>query len=533
MRPFILFILLFNTTLNTAIAQEFPYKIKIDSIEISELGGLQSFSVGQADGKWLIIGGRLDGLHRRQPFASFDSIGHNTQLLVVDPISKVKWSVPLTDLSINLQEQLSSTNMQFCQKNELLVLTGGYGYSPTAQDHKTFPYITFVNVPKVIDAIINHLSIAPYFQQIADEKFAVCGGQLQLVNEAFFLVGGHRFDGRYHPMNNSAYDQVYTSSIRKFTIETDGQLLKVNHQSEVHNEDYLRRRDFNLLPQILPNGEEGLIAFSGVFQKTVDLPYLNAVIIDADSFTVNTTFAQYYNHYHCAKISLYDSNYNNMHNLFFGGIAQYYDSLGFLVQDNDVPFVKTVARVSRDKNGWMQEFILPTTMPSYLGAASEFILNPSLPLTTNEVVKLTDLKEDTTLLGYIYGGIHSSAANIFWINTGIESSASNLIYPIYLIKDPSVYPNPNDHSTNSFQLQIYPNPMAGEVTISFTLPIESTVRVEIKNMMGEIAYDRTMKKVPAGEYDRQIKFKDLDRGEVYYLNFTVNGKTVTQKMLVH
>jgi hypothetical protein len=52
-------------------------------------------------------------------------------------------------------------------------------------------------------------------------------------------------------------------------------------------------------------------------------------------------------------------------------------------------------------------------------------------------------------------------------------------------------------------------------------------------MMGEIAYDRTMKKVPAGEYDRQIKFKDLDRGEVYYLNFTVNGKTVTQKMLVH
>jgi hypothetical protein len=30
------------------------------------LGGLQSFAYGHHDGKWLIIGGRKDGLRRRQ-----------------------------------------------------------------------------------------------------------------------------------------------------------------------------------------------------------------------------------------------------------------------------------------------------------------------------------------------------------------------------------------------------------------------------------------------------------------------------------
>lgn len=530
---FVTLTFLFTLIITTSHAQDFQYKIKIDSIEIPQLGGLQSYTVGQANGKWLIIGGRLDGLHRRQPFAAFDSIGHNNQIFVVDPITKQKWTAQLTGLSQSLIEQMSSTNMQFIQKDDILILTGGYGYSTTAQDHKTFPYITFVNIPELIDAVINKTDVSPYFEQVADEKFALCGGQLQVVNGVYFLVGGHRFDGRYHPMNSKAYDQTYSSAVRKFTVEMLDAGYKVTHHGEVYDETYLRRRDFNVLPQILPNGDEGLIAFSGVFQKTVDLPYLSAVVIDADSITVDKTFAQYYNHYHCASIALYDSLANTMHNLFFGGIAQYYDSSGYLVQDNDVPFVKTVARVSRGSNGWMQEFKLPVEMPSYLGAASEFIIDPSLPITKNEVVKLNDLENDSTLLGYIYGGIHSSAANIFWINTGVESSASQMIYPVYLIKDQAAYPSPNDHSTNAFQLQIYPNPMEGEVSLSFTLTTESTVRVEIKNLMGEIAYDRTMKKVEAGEYDRTIKFRDLERGEVYYLHFTVNGKTVTQKMLVH
>ena len=103
--------------------QQFPFDIAIDSIEIPQLGGLQSYSVAQANGKWLIIGGRLDGLHQRQPWASFDRAGNNTQLVVIDPISKEKWTAPLTSLSQNLQEQLSATNMAFYQVEDDLFLS--------------------------------------------------------------------------------------------------------------------------------------------------------------------------------------------------------------------------------------------------------------------------------------------------------------------------------------------------------------------------------------------------------------------------
>jgi hypothetical protein len=80
-------------------SQASPFQIQLESMEVSELGGLQSFAIGQANGKWLILGGRLDGLHRRQPFAAFDVAGNNNQLIVVDPIAQLKWSSPLTSLT--------------------------------------------------------------------------------------------------------------------------------------------------------------------------------------------------------------------------------------------------------------------------------------------------------------------------------------------------------------------------------------------------------------------------------------------------
>ena len=68
--------------------QEFKYAIEIDTVAIPQMGGIQSFSVGQWNGYWLIIGGRLDGLHRRQPWATFDEAGHNRDLIVLSPEQK-------------------------------------------------------------------------------------------------------------------------------------------------------------------------------------------------------------------------------------------------------------------------------------------------------------------------------------------------------------------------------------------------------------------------------------------------------------
>ena len=112
-------------------AQTSPFNISLEPVEITELGGLQSFAFGQHNGKWLIVGGRLDGLHRRQPWASFDVAGHNNQLIVVDPETKQRWTAPLSSLPQAVQEQLSSTNMEFFQEDDYLYCVGEYGISAT------------------------------------------------------------------------------------------------------------------------------------------------------------------------------------------------------------------------------------------------------------------------------------------------------------------------------------------------------------------------------------------------------------------
>ena len=48
-------------------------------------------------------------------------------------------------------------------------------------------------------------------------------------------------------------------------------------------------------------------------------------------------------------------------------------SAGVMVQNSDVPFVKTIAAVITDSGGKISEYKLPFEMPSLLGAGAEFI----------------------------------------------------------------------------------------------------------------------------------------------------------------
>ncbi len=469
-------------------SQSETFDIHIEPINIQGVGGLQSFAWGQDDGKWLIIGGRLDGLHQRQPFAAFDVAGHNNQIIVIDPSTKQKWSIGLSSLPVGIQEQLSSTNMEFHQDGEMLYMVGGYGYSATFGDHTTYAKMTAVNVKNTIQAVINGNSVTPYFRQISDSKFGVTGGYLNKIYNTYYLTGGQKFIGRYNPMgpdHGPGFEQEYTDAIRKFNINDDGALLSVTHLTNTIDKVNLHRRDYNVLPQIMPNGEEGLTAFSGVFQQTVDLPFLNCVNIDSSGYKPDPNFLQYYNHYHCAHIPLYSESKNEMHNVFFGGIAQYYENQGLLIKDDNVPFVKTIARVTRDLNGKMTEYKLPIEMPTYLGAGSEFIPTPGLQQYSNGVLKLDELENDTTLVGYIYGGIASNAKNIFFTNTGTQSNASSQIFKVYLTNKNTVGSNEiNDSSLGNLKIDIFPNPNKGSFEVRYNLIKASKVKISIYDLEG-------------------------------------------------
>jgi hypothetical protein len=535
MRIKILAILLFAFTAKSN-AQTAPFQIAIEPMNISDLGGLQAFAWGQYNGKWLIIGGRLDGLHRRQPFAAFDLAGHNNQLIVVDPVTQQKWSAPLSSLPIGLQEQLSSTNMEFIQEGDYLYLVGGYGYSNIYADHITFPNLTAIKVPDVINAVINGTSFNSNFRQVADTMFAVTGGYLNKINNTFYLTGGQKFIGRYNPMgptHGPGFIQQYTNASRKFTISDNGVTLSITHLSAINDATNLHRRDYNVVPQIMPNGHEGLTAFSGVFQVGVDLPFLNCVNIDSTGHTVNNAFSQYYNHYHCAHIPIYSAINNEMHTVFFGGIAQYYDSLGILVQDNNVPFVKTIARVTRDVSGTMAEYKLPIEMPALLGAGSEFIPIDTVPHYSNEVFKLDDFTADTTLVGYIYGGISSTAANIFFTNTGTQSSASSQIFKVFVVKNSTLGIHElNTQSIGTLQMQVYPNPNNGNFMVKFNLKNNSEVKLTINDASGKLIENTVLKNLQAGENTYSKRIKNLVNGGIYYITIETIYEKATQKIIV-
>jgi hypothetical protein len=108
-----------------------------------------------------------------------------------------------------------------------------------------------------------------------------------------------------------------------------------------------------------------------------------------------------------------------------------------------------------------------------------------LPHYSNEVFKLDDFTADTTLVGYIYGGISSTAANIFFTNTGTQSSASSQIFKVFVIKNSTVGIHElNTQSIGTLQMQVYPNPNNGNFIVKFNLRDNSEVKLTINDARG-------------------------------------------------
>lgn len=425
---------------DTAVFSQANVTVFAEPYPIPALPGLHSFAAAQYDGKWVLIGGRTDGLHQRQPNTSFLSINNNIKIYVVDPVSKNVWSALVTSLPVDISDQLQSTNMLFCSDSSKLYIAGGYGYSVAAADHKTYASLLVIDLPGLIQAIITGSAINTFIRQLSDNYFALTGGQMAKLGDMFLMVGGQRFDGRYNPNNGPSFTQEYSNQVRKFRLSDDGVAISMNYQQSITDVNQLHRRDYNMAPQVFPDRKLGYTAFSGVFQAAVNLPYLNTVDIDTVSYYPNTSFNQLLNHYHSGKFSVYDSAANLMHSFFLGGMAQfYYDAGGNLEQDNAVPFVSTIGRVSRDAGGTMTETKVGD-LPGLLGSGAELILNHELPLYANEVIRLHDVNADTVLAGYLVGGIQSIAPNIFFVNNGTQSSAANTIFKIFLVKQSGPVP---------------------------------------------------------------------------------------------
>jgi len=532
MRLFFSYMLAIMLYINSFGQESFNFSVTLEPLIISDLPGLHSYAVAQHDGKWLVIGGRLDGMHARQPFNSFPSSQNNTEIYVIDVESQQFWSASLNTLPTGIYEQLQSTNMNFYQDSDTLYIIGGYGFSSTANDHITFPNLTSVLVSDVIDAVISETSFVPYIKQISDTLFAVTGGQLGKINHTFYLVGGHRFDGLYNPVGNPTFTQTYTNQIRKFIIQNYGSGLSFSNLTSITDPIHLRRRDYNLLPQIFPDGEEGYTISSGAFQANADLPFLYPVDIKESGYWPVTEFNQFLSNYHSAKACLFDSVANNMHMLFFGGMSQYYYEDGILIQDDQVPFVKTISRLTRSSDGTLQEYQLPVEMPGLQGASAEFIPNVLLPHYDSEITKLNQVEQDTILIGHIYGGIVSPSLNPFMDNLTGTTSADHTIYRVKLIREMPDGVEAID-GINPFDLNVYPNPVTSEIVLQLNMNRTSDIYYYISGIDGRMIQEGALDAMQQGlNHSQKIKLSAGIKPQVLILTVVIDNKYYLVKKII-
>jgi hypothetical protein len=199
-----------------------------------------------------------------------------------------------------------------------------------------------------------------------------------------------------------------------------------------------------------------------------------------------------------------------------------------------VPFVKTIARVTRDQNGNMAEFKLPVEMPDYLGSSAEFIANTNMPTYPNEVLQLDNLPNDTNLVGYIFGGINSSAANVFWINTGTESTASSTLFKVYLVKNTSVgIDQLNQQSKGNLHMQVYPNPNDGNLMLKFNLKVKEKVKLSVLDLEGKTILEENITETNIGENILVRKIEALKNGAVYMVTIQTTKEKSTQKIIIN
>ena len=438
----IIFTLLFLNLAYGAIASNPPYLIEIEQTSMPDAPKIHSFAFAQAEGKWLFIGGRINGLHGFTTSTSFPKEFSNKSIYVVDPSSGQTWSRSIfADLPFWKADQLRSMNMQYIQSGNKLYFLGGYGYDSTSNGLISFPLLKVIDVSETINAIINGSTIAPFVREINDLRFQVTGGEMFNLGDYFYLVGGHKFMGPYRRNINN---QTYTNKISKFRIIDDGLSISISDYSEAVDTVEYHRRDMNLVPAIKPDGSEKYaVLYGGVFKRGIDLPYLNPIYIDSNSITVDYSFEQQMSQYSCAFMSVFNSRDGGMHTTMFAGMSlnSFNENTNTLEYDSLVPFINDITTISRNQDGSTTENISSTRFNALVGSNAKFIINPSVPKYSNNVIKLSELS-GRTLAGYMFGGIKGQLPN------GGPSSPSDLIYKIYITPD---IPLPVELSAFSYQ----------------------------------------------------------------------------------
>lgn len=502
-----------------------PFTVSLEAITGTTIPGVHSFAFAQSGDKWLIIGGRTNGLHGINSNDGFPTEYKNDNVIVIDTSTWTYYAADLNQLPQNIADPMRSTNMEYIQDGNYLYMAGGFGYDSVAGIYITFPTLTAIHVDNMIDAVINGQPIGSFIRQVADTNLAVCGGDLGKIGNDFYMCFGHNFGGRYADPPVPIFTQKYSDRIKKFNLTDNGTTISLNNFSYITDTTNFHRRDLNVGPIVKPDGSFALEAYGGVFQKMQNIPFREPITITATGATVNTNYQQVMSHYTCANIPVFDSLSGNMYSTFLGGISLYdYDTGTNLVAvDSFVPFISDITTMTTYSNGTVEETVLPVQLPGLLGANSRFVLNKNISHYSNEVIHLRDLPNTKMLAGYLFGGIRAQQGNFG------SSAANDTIYRIFI--------TPNNaplgiEDLNSFQNAIvFPNPSSQSTSLLFNIDKPAKVNVAICDITGKEVMLIAEEEMQNGNHRLFIDTSKLSSG-IYFCKMRSEGAEKVLKVVV-
>lgn len=428
-----------------------PFKVTIELTDYQIPGGIHSGAVGQEGSKYLFIAGRTNGLHGFSNSGDFPPSQQNRTVFVVDTCQKTVCFRSLDDKLSGLNQAqidtLSAVSPQSYQLGNTLYITGGYGIDSATDTFSTKDTLTAINVSGLIHWVTHpncSSRASNYIRQISNPVFQVTGGAMvQFGDCPTLLIFGQNFIGNYTTSSNG----IYTRQVRKFDIIDDGTCLTVRGISATNPDPNFRRRDLNIIPIIQTDSckkTPAYVALSGVFTLDTGI-WTVPVEITTDGTptmadpTLESTFKQAMNNYNSAHVEILAKN-GDMYSILFGGLTFGFFENGQFMTDTGIPFTNQITTIRRNKKGKYQQILLPVEYPTILstqsnpgnrlrfGAGAKFVIEPNLPIFSNNVLDLADIKK-STVIGHIVGGIQSTVANTSVIS---DSAASPHIFKVTL-----------------------------------------------------------------------------------------------------
>ncbi|MCF8246874.1 MAG: T9SS type A sorting domain-containing protein [Saprospiraceae bacterium] len=497
---------------------DLPFTLDLEEVTQASIPGLHSFAFGKVDEWWVVIGGRINGLHGFFIATGFPEDKANVEVLLIHPDNGTVLSFEVEDMNLPFGDALHSTNPQYAQDSDWLYIAGGYGKDIASGEFRTFPVLTAVDLLLLKTKLLAGENPAAAFRQTEVPQLKACGGEMEKMGDWFYLVGGHEFSGLYNQNGPPQFTQVYTNEIRRFKITNNTASLAITDYTAHHDEANLHRRDFTLSPVIRPNGSEALCLYGGVFRPDEDLPFYNPIFIAEDNiFEMDASYEQLFSQYTCPAVPLFDSLDGSMNTLFFGGLSVHFWNNG-LQYDSKVPFIKDITTFRRQADGTSQEFVMPQSFDELLGANMVFVPSENAPHYPNEVLKLRAMS-GPTFVGHLFGGIKAEIPNI------TPSSANQRMFKVYITPKPTVS---STAEATAPSLQVFPNPFSNDdfLHIESLSPINHCELLRVDSQV-LAAYSQT---ASTGFAELKQMLQGLPSG-VYFLKYGGNNDTGVLKLV--